>query len=103
VLAAAPHLSVHGPDGWLHTGDLGMIDADGHLHLVGRRHDMIIRGEENVYPVQVENVLAAHPGSQPSVWSGLVTLMFSCASAGRLAPATRSTPAREMEYYRRPR
>ncbi|HME75611.1 MAG TPA: fatty acid--CoA ligase family protein [Mycobacterium sp.] len=62
VLAAAPHLSVHGPDGWLHTGDLGTIDADGYLHLVGRRHDMVIRGGENVYPVEIENVLAAHPG-----------------------------------------
>jgi acyl-CoA synthetase (AMP-forming)/AMP-acid ligase II len=62
VLAAAPHLSVHAADGWLHTGDLGTIDEAGYLHLVGRRHDMVIRGGENVYPVEIEDVLTAHPG-----------------------------------------
>ncbi|WP_367325061.1 class I adenylate-forming enzyme family protein [Streptomyces sp. HUAS ZL42] len=48
-------------DGWLHTGDVGRFDADGHLVLVDRIKDMIIRGGENIYPKEIENVLHAHP------------------------------------------
>ena len=48
-------------DGWLHTGDLGFLDDDGNLHLVGRLKEMYIRGGYNVYPVEVEGVLAEHP------------------------------------------
>ena len=48
-------------DGWIHTGDLGRIDADGYLHLVGRRADRIVRGGENIEAVEVEDVLASHP------------------------------------------
>ncbi len=61
VIARAEHLFAAGPDGWLHTGDLGRIDNDGYLYLVGRRGDMIIRGGENVYPQEVENRLLEHP------------------------------------------
>jgi acyl-CoA synthetase (AMP-forming)/AMP-acid ligase II len=61
LLAAATHLSVHDADGWLHTGDLGEVDSDGYVHLRGRRHDMVIRGGENVYPLEIENILTAHP------------------------------------------
>lgn len=48
-------------DGWYFTGDLGYIDHQGDLHLVGRVDDMIISGGENVYPQEVESVLLAHP------------------------------------------
>jgi acyl-CoA synthetase (AMP-forming)/AMP-acid ligase II len=50
-----------GPDGWLITGDLGWIGDDGNLRLVGRHHEMYIRGGYNVYPGEVENVLGGHP------------------------------------------
>jgi fatty-acyl-CoA synthase len=49
------------PDGWLHTGDLAAMDADGRLRIVGRRTDMIKTGGENVAPEEVEDVIAAHP------------------------------------------
>jgi acyl-CoA synthetase (AMP-forming)/AMP-acid ligase II len=48
-------------DGWMRTGDLGRLRADGNLVLVGRASDMYIRGGYNVYPLEVENVLAEHP------------------------------------------
>jgi long-chain acyl-CoA synthetase len=48
-------------DGWLHSGDLARIDDDGLVYIVDRKKDMINRGGENVYCVEVENALAAHP------------------------------------------
>jgi long-chain acyl-CoA synthetase len=49
-------------DGWLHTGDLARVDDDGLLYIVDRLKDMINRGGENVYSIEVENVLAGAPG-----------------------------------------
>ena len=49
-------------DGWLHTGDVARIDPDGLLYIVDRKKDMINRGGENVYSIEVENVLAGAPG-----------------------------------------
>ncbi|HZU80485.1 MAG TPA: AMP-binding protein [Acidimicrobiales bacterium] len=47
--------------GWLHTGDLGRLDGDGYLYIVGRKKDIIIRGGNNVHAVDVESVLLDHP------------------------------------------
>ncbi len=49
-------------DGWFRTGDLGVTDADGFLSIVDRKKDLILRGGYNVYPREVEEVLAGHPG-----------------------------------------
>jgi fatty-acyl-CoA synthase len=50
--------------GWLHSGDLGVMDAEGYTRIVGRLKDMIIRGGENVYPREVEEFLFTHPSVQ---------------------------------------
>ncbi len=48
-------------DGWMHTGDLGVIRGDGYANIVGRIKDMVIRGGENVYPREIEEFLYTHP------------------------------------------
>ncbi|HEX5366241.1 MAG TPA: AMP-binding protein [Acidimicrobiales bacterium] len=63
--AAAVH------DGWLRTGDLGRLDDDGWLTIVGRRKDLIIRGGENVVPAEVERVLERHPAVRQAVVVGV--------------------------------
>lgn len=65
------------PDGWLHTGDLGRMDGDGCVFIVDRKKDMILTGGYNVYPAEIERVLATHPavslaavGKQPDALKG---------------------------------
>ena len=48
--------------GWMHTGDLAQMDAEGYVSIVGRSKDMIIRGGENIYPREIEEFLLQHPG-----------------------------------------
>ena len=48
-------------EGWLHSGDLGRLDDDGFLYIMGRAKDMIISGGENIYPAEIERVLKEHP------------------------------------------
>ena len=49
------------PEGWLHSGDLATMDAQGYIKIIGRAKDMIIRGGENVYPAEIEAFLSRHP------------------------------------------
>lgn len=49
-------------EGWLHTGDIGWVDADNYVWVDGRVKDMIIRGGENIYPLEIENFLLTNPG-----------------------------------------
>ncbi|HET7034657.1 MAG TPA: o-succinylbenzoate--CoA ligase [Thermomicrobiaceae bacterium] len=75
--------------GWLHTGDIGYLDADGYLYVLDRRGDLIVSGGENVYPAEVEAALLAHPavaeagviGVPDSDW-GQVPAAFVCPSEG---------------------
>jgi len=60
-----------GPDGWLGTGDLAYRDADGDLHLVDRRSDLILVSGFNVYPAEVERVLDTHPAVAESAVIGV--------------------------------
>jgi len=56
--ATAAAIDTHG---WMHTGDLAVMDVDGYVNIVGRIKDMIVRGGENVYPREVEEFLMSHP------------------------------------------
>ena len=47
--------------GWFHSGDIGVIDADGYVSIVDRKKDMVLRGGMNVYPREIEEVLMTHP------------------------------------------
>jgi acyl-CoA synthetase (AMP-forming)/AMP-acid ligase II len=68
-------------NGWFHTGDIGLRDDRGYLHITDRRNDLIVTGGENVYPREVESVLAEHPqiaevavvGTPDALWGQLVT------------------------------
>ena len=51
----------HGPDGWVHMGDLGHLDDEGYLSVVGRKKDLVIRGGSNINPHEVEGVIRRHP------------------------------------------
>jgi len=58
-------------DGWLHTGDLGRLDEDGRLHVLGRLKELIVTGGENVAPLEVEQALLAHPAVNDAGVAGL--------------------------------
>ncbi len=77
------------PDGWLHTGDLARKDAEGYIHVVDRKKDMILTAGYNVYPAELERVIAAHPavamvavGGQPDEVKGEIAKAYIVLKAG---------------------
>ncbi len=100
------------PDGWMHTGDIATRDDEGHYFIVDRRKDLIITGGFNVYPAEIERVVAAHPavamvavGSVPDETLGELARAYVV-----LRPGATATEAEIIEHcrphlaaYKRPR
>jgi acyl-CoA synthetase (AMP-forming)/AMP-acid ligase II len=80
-------------DGWVRTGDLARLDGDGFLYIVDRARDMVIRGGENIYSIEVENVLFDHPAVTDAALIGLPhrTLGEEPAAVVHLAPGSSAT------------
>ncbi|MFI8071621.1 class I adenylate-forming enzyme family protein [Streptomyces sp. NPDC086033] len=98
-------------DGWLHTGDVGHLDAEGYLTLVGRSKDMIIRGGENIYPKEIEDVLAGDPtvleaaviGVPDEKWGEVVVAYVQPRPGSTVDPsALKALCARSLTGYKRP-
>jgi long-chain acyl-CoA synthetase len=99
-------------DGFYRTGDVGTIDADGYLTIVDRLSDLVITGGENVYPAEVEAVLARHPavadvaviGIPDERWGetvhAVVVLAPGSAAAGNGAAGPGSDPAELVSWAR---
>ena len=90
--------------GWLHTGDIGLVDRDGELHVLDRRSDLIVSGGENVYPAEVEAALREHPAVVDAGVTGEPDPAFGARVAAWivLRPGARST-AQELESFCRER
>jgi long-chain acyl-CoA synthetase len=99
-------------DGWLRTGDVGHVDEDGYLSLVGRSKEMIIRGGENIYPKEIEDVLASDPavleaaviGVPDETW-GEIVVAFVQARPGATVDvrALKARCAERLSGYKRPK
>jgi long-chain acyl-CoA synthetase len=87
------------PDGWFKTGDAGYTDAEGYLYLHDRVKDMIVSGGENVYPAEVENVVARHPGVADVAVIGVPDERWGEAVKAIVVPApgTEAGPATEAD------
>jgi long-chain acyl-CoA synthetase len=83
------------PDGWMHTGDVATRDDEGHYFIVDRKKDLIITGGFNVYPAEIERVVASHPavamvavGSVPDETHGELARAYVVLRSGASASAT---------------
>jgi acyl-CoA synthetase (AMP-forming)/AMP-acid ligase II len=99
-------------DGWLITGDLGKLDADGYLYIVGRSKDVIIRGGNNVHATDVEHVLVQHDAvkevavvgaSHPVLGEDVVAFVVLHPGAGADADELRAFGLAQLADYKVPR
>lgn len=107
-----PESPARDADGWFHTGDLGRQAADGSWTVVGRSKDMIISGGENIYPAEIENLLATHPevaecavvGLPDGVWGEIVAAAIVPRPGAHPDPVDLSAHlARSLARYKLPR
>ena len=100
------------PDGFFITGDLGMIDADGYIHIVGRGKDLIISGGFNVYPKEVESIIDALPGvvesavigaPHPDFGEGVVAVIVPEPSANLTADSILKAIAPHLAKFKQPK
>ena len=87
--------SSHFRDGWFHTGDMGLLDRDGYLYLLDRKKDMVITGGENVYCLEVEDVLARHPDVAEAAVFGIPDEVYGEALMAVLVPRAGRRPGAE--------
>jgi fatty-acyl-CoA synthase len=88
------------PEGWLRTGDLGVMRPDGYFHITGRAKDMIIRGGENIFPREIEDFLITHPKISDVQVVGLPDAKLGEAVLAwiRLKPGESATEAELVEF-----
>ncbi|WP_149830991.1 class I adenylate-forming enzyme family protein [Streptomyces tailanensis] len=87
------------PDGWLHTGDLGVMDERGFVTVTGRLKDMIIRGGENIYPAEIEAALLAHPRVRQAAVLGVADPHWGEQVAAVIIPADHADPPTAAELH----
>ena len=88
------------PDGWLWTGDLGSIDADGHVTLAGRKDDVINRGGEKLYPLEIEEVLLRDPGVREAVVVGAPHPVLGSVPVAMVIPTNPDRTAEQDDQLR---
>jgi O-succinylbenzoate-CoA ligase len=82
-------------DGWLYTGDICTIDADGFITICDRKKDMVISGGENIYPAELENVLSACPEVQEAAVIGIASEKWGETPLAIVVPSTGTRPTTE--------
>jgi acyl-CoA synthetase (AMP-forming)/AMP-acid ligase II len=88
-------------DGWLHTGDLGVMDERGYVRVTGRGKDMIIRGGENIDPREIEDALIRHPGVAGAAVLGLPDPDWGEQVAAVIVPAGAPPAAADLRDHMR--
>ncbi|HEX6493018.1 MAG TPA: AMP-binding protein, partial [Candidatus Dormibacteraeota bacterium] len=81
--------------GWMHSGDLAVMEESGYVHIVGRLKDMIIRGGENIYPREIEELLYTHPAVADVAVVGAPDPRWGEEVAAFVRPAAGASPTSE--------
>jgi cyclohexanecarboxylate-CoA ligase len=90
-------------DGWYHSGDLGTLDDEGFLRIVGRQKDMILRGGQNIFPGEIEELLVSHPLVESAAVVGMADEVLGERTCAFIVPAGASAPpsfAEVVEFLR---